>query len=129
MIRKNIFEVPLESVIAHEGQGYIQFKRMLHTEEFEGSWHFVDYAVIPSGCSIGEHRHGRNEELYFILEGRAIMRINNQEYEVKPGDLVLNRSGWKHGLRNENSSEVRILVVEVGISEEKHASEKATGTD
>jgi mannose-6-phosphate isomerase-like protein (cupin superfamily) len=122
MIRKNVFEMPLEPVLAHEGQGYIQFNRVFQSEEFESPWHFVDYAVIPPGSSIGEHRHGADEEMYFVLEGRAIMRINDQDYEVKPGDLILNRSGWKHGLRNESSNDVKILVVEVGIAKDEHAS-------
>lgn len=117
MIIKNIFDAPIESVVAHEGQGYIQFARVFHSEEFESPWHFVDYAIIPPGSSIGEHRHVKNEEMYFILEGHATMRINDQDYQVKPGDLILNRSGWKHGLRNESLSEIKILVLEVGISE------------
>lgn len=110
--------MPLDDVIAHGGNGHIRSTRAFSSDEFESLWHFVDYAIIPPGSSIGEHRHGNNEEMYFILEGRATMRINGQDFEVKPGDLILNRSGWKHGLRNESSIEVRILVVEVGISEE-----------
>jgi glyoxylate utilization-related uncharacterized protein len=118
IIKKNVFETSLKSVVAHGGQGKIQFARLFNSEEFQSPWHFVDYAIISPGSSIGEHRHGANEEMYFILEGRAIMRINDRDYEVKPGDLILNRSGWKHGLRNESSTDVKILVVEVGIFQE-----------
>ena len=45
------------------------------------------------------------------------MTVNGQAHEVKPGDFILNRSGWTHGLRNESSQEVKLLVLEVGIGE------------
>jgi mannose-6-phosphate isomerase-like protein (cupin superfamily) len=53
--------------------------------------------------------------MYFILEGNAIMTVNDEEREVKPGDLILNRAGWRHGIRNEGVVDVKMLVVEVGI--------------
>lgn len=117
MIKKNFLETKLKSIVAHGGQNEIQFVRLFNSEEFQSHWHFVDYAIVPPGSSIGEHRHQDNEEMYIILEGHAIMRINDQDYEVKTGDLILNCFGWKHGLRNESSRDVKILVVEVGITQ------------
>jgi mannose-6-phosphate isomerase-like protein (cupin superfamily) len=114
---ENIYEAPLESIVAHEGPGSIQIGRIFHDEKLEAPWHFVEYLVVPPGVTIGEHRHGQNEEIYFILEGQAKMTVNGQEHDVKPGDFILNRSGWEHGLRNESSNEVKILVIEVGIGE------------
>jgi quercetin dioxygenase-like cupin family protein len=114
---ENVFETPLESIVAHEGNGSIQIGRIFHHEKLEAPWHFIEYLVVLPGVTIGEHRHGKNEEIYFILEGQAKMTINGQEHEVKPGDFILNRAGWEHGLRNESSAEVKILVIEVGIEE------------
>jgi mannose-6-phosphate isomerase-like protein (cupin superfamily) len=115
MILRNVFEAKLEQVTAHEGTGKIQFYRPFNSDDFESPWHFVDYAIIPPGASVGLHPHGDNEEMYFILEGNAIMTVNDEEREVKPGDLILNRAGWRHGIRNEGVVDVKMLVVEVGI--------------
>ena len=115
MIVRNVFEANLEQVTAHKGNGKIRFCRPFDSSDFESPWHFVDFALIPPGTSVGLHRHGDNEEMYFILEGHAIMTVNDQEREVKPGDLILNRAGWTHGIRNEGAVDVKMLVVEVGI--------------
>jgi quercetin dioxygenase-like cupin family protein len=117
MTIENVYETPLESIVAHEGQGQIQIGRIFQQEQLEAPWHFIEYVVVPPGVTIGEHRHGGNEEIYFVLAGRARMTVNGQAHEVKPGDFILNRSGWTHGLRNESSQEVKLLVLEVGIGE------------
>ena len=89
---ENVYEAPRESIVAHEGQGSIEIGRMFQTEKLEGTWHFIEYLVVPPGVTIGEHRHGANEEIYFILEGHARMKINGQEHEVKPGDFIVNHA-------------------------------------
>ena len=77
---ENIFEAQLESITAHKGKGNIQFKRIFGEKDFQSSCHFIDYVVVPSDCSIGTHRHGHEEEIYFIINGRGRMRINDDEY-------------------------------------------------
>jgi len=105
----------LQEMCAHDGQGRIGVDRVFTAEDFEGPWNFVDYAVLPAGCSIGNHEHGRDEELYFVIEGKGRMRLDDESFEVGPGSLVLNRSRGRHGLENTGSEPLRILVVEVGI--------------
>lgn len=39
------------------------------------------------------------EEFYYILQGRGIMRIDSEEREVVPGDLIYIPSGASHGIR------------------------------
>ena len=118
MYIENVYETPMESIIAHEGNGAIQIGRIFHNETLEGPWHFIEYLVVPPGVTIGEHRHGNNEEIYFVIEGQARMTVNGQEHQVKPGDFILNRAGWEHGFHNEGSEAVKLLVIEVGIGED-----------
>jgi len=118
MYIENVYETPMESIIAHEGNGAIEIGRIFHNEKLEGSWDFIEYLVVPPGVTIGEHRHGSNEEIYFIIEGHAKMTVNGQEHDVKPGDFILNRANWEHGFRNEGSEEVKLLVIQVRIGED-----------
>jgi mannose-6-phosphate isomerase-like protein (cupin superfamily) len=115
MIVRNISEIKLQSVRAHNGEGIIGFCRLFTEEDFDGPWHFVDFAVVPPGSSIGIHQHGNNEELYFVLSGEGKMSVNGEEYAIRSGDLILNKVGWSHGLRNESGEDISILVVEVGV--------------
>jgi quercetin dioxygenase-like cupin family protein len=118
MFIENVYEAPRELIVAHEGQGSIEIARLFQDEKLAGTWHFIEYLVVPPGVTIGNHRHGENEEIYFIIDGQARMTINGQEREVKPGDFIINHPGWEHGLRNESSQEVKLLVIEVDLKRE-----------
>jgi mannose-6-phosphate isomerase-like protein (cupin superfamily) len=108
-------ELPLEPVVAHGGEGRIGFHRVFEASDFQGPWNFVDYAVLPPGASIGTHRHGRNEELYLVLEGEGTMHLDGQSFPVRAGHVVLNRPGGEHGLVNTSPAPLRLFVVEVAV--------------
>ena len=116
MILKNIFGYPKELVSAHNGIGEIEFCRVLTDEDFASNCDFVDYAVLPEGTSIGIHTHGNDEEIYFILSGKGLMTVNEKEFEVREGNVILNKPGWSHGLYNPNKDSLTILVVQIHIS-------------
>jgi len=44
--------------------------------------------VQPGKESLAYHLHHREEEWLYILSGRAIARIDGEEYEMGPGDFV-----------------------------------------
>lgn len=115
MFIENVYEAVLEPLVAHGGPGTCQIARLFQTEKLAGTWHFIEYLIVPPGVTIGRHRHGANEEIYFIIEGQAKMTINNQEYLVKPGDFIVNHPEWEHGLHNESQEEVKLLVIEVDL--------------
>jgi mannose-6-phosphate isomerase-like protein (cupin superfamily) len=108
-------ELALERVVAHGGQGRIGFHRLFEAADFAGPWNFVDYAVLPPGASIGTHRHGRNEELYLVLEGEGTMQLEGKSIPVRAGHVVLNRPGGEHGLVNTSAAPLRLFVVEVAV--------------
>jgi mannose-6-phosphate isomerase-like protein (cupin superfamily) len=107
--------LPRDAVVAHAGEGLVRSVRGLADRDFETNLQFVDYVEMPVGTSIGVHRHGDNEELYFLLEGEGVMTVDGREYVVRTGDLVLNRRGGTHGLRNESGASIRLLVWQVGV--------------
>lgn len=99
----------------HDGEGKIHFYAIFGEEDFESNWSFVHRSIIPKDSSIGLHKHGDNEEMYFIIEGRGIMTVDKEEREVKSGDLILNKAGGTHGLRNPFFEDLKILVIEVAF--------------
>ena len=48
----------------------------------------VAIAEIPSNSSTKLHRHENFEEVYHIIEGRGIVLVEGDEYEVGKGDFV-----------------------------------------
>lgn len=112
-------DLPLESVIAHGGRGRIDVHRPFDQATFASPIHFVDFAVLPPGSSIGIHRHGNDEELYLVLEGEGLMTLDDEEHRVKAGSLIRNVPHGSHGLLNDGASPLRLFVIEVGVDSEK----------
>lgn len=98
---------------AHDGIGSVQSARPLEGDDFETDLMFVDYVEVPPGATIGHHRHGDDEELYFVIEGAGLMEVDGSEHRVHTGDLILNRRGAAHGLANDSSAVIRLLVWQV----------------
>jgi len=111
----NVDTVPKEAKVAHEGIGRINVARPFDTQAFETGLMFVERVEMPPGTSIGIHRHGNDEELYFILSGSGRMVVDGREYRVSAGDLVLNRRGGSHGLLNDSDDSIELLVWQVGF--------------
>jgi mannose-6-phosphate isomerase-like protein (cupin superfamily) len=108
-------EAARRRVVAHDGEGLIEVFRPLEEPDFETSMMFVDYVVMPPGTSIGIHRHGDDEEAYFIVEGRGSMTVEDEVYSVGKGDLIVNRRGWSHGLANDSDQPIHLLIWQVAV--------------
>jgi mannose-6-phosphate isomerase-like protein (cupin superfamily) len=112
--RCNLSEVALVRVCAHGGDGEIEFARIAGADAFAGGCNFVDLAVVPPGASIGRHRHADDEEeLYLVLDGAGTLWRDGEELKVRAGDLIRNRPGGEHGLRNTGTAPLRLFVIEL----------------
>jgi uncharacterized cupin superfamily protein len=61
----------------------------------------VNLDLLPPGKESAEyHRHHREEEWVFVLEGRGIAEVDDAVHEVGPGDFVAFPPGVAHLLRN-----------------------------
>lgn len=97
----------------HGGQGNIRQWRLYNAEDFVSKLSGVTIDIVPPGSEIGLHYHESEEEIYFILEGEAVMLVNDQEHLVHGGDMILTQPGNSHGLKNASSADVRLMAVEV----------------
>ena|SRR5688572_11156821 len=66
-------------------------------------------ARIQPGGSTQEHYHPRTEEIYYITAGRGLMRIENENREVAPGDAIAIPPGQKHKIWNTGSEPLHLL--------------------
>jgi len=67
--------------------------------------------TIPAGGSIGHHVHRGEDELYYILSGRGMVRDGGEVRDVLPGSAILTRSGEGHELMNAGTEELVLLAV------------------
>jgi mannose-6-phosphate isomerase-like protein (cupin superfamily) len=79
----------------------------------ESNIRFVDLVKMPPESYIGMHTHAADsEEIYVVVRGEGVMRLDGKEEPVGPGDVIRNAAGGTHGLRC-GATELWLVVVEV----------------
>ncbi len=68
------------------------------------------YFEIDPGKNLGTHTDSA-EELLVILEGEAIVTIDNEQASAKKGDIVLVPKMVSHNLLNTGTTKVKVLGV------------------
>ena len=66
-------------------------------------------AMLPPGAATQEHYHPKTEEIYYVLEGTGLMRIGDEEQDVKPGDAIAIPPGQRHTILNNGDMPLRFL--------------------
>jgi mannose-6-phosphate isomerase-like protein (cupin superfamily) len=107
-------DAQFERIVAHDGEGRISAARVMAGSPGGGA-EFIDLVVVPPGCAIGVHTHGADQETYVIIDGSGTMTVDGTAMAVGPGDVVVNRAGGTHGLRNAGAQPLRLVVVDVMV--------------
>lgn len=101
--------------ISHQGEGIIHKLRAFEGGHFQSPIDFIDFVKMARGTSIGRHKHGANEEIYFFLGGQGEMTINDEKFDVKSGDLIVNPCFGEHELINKSEQDILILIFQVSL--------------
>ena len=66
-------------------------------------------ARLPPGRSTTPHHHVKTEEIYYVLEGEALMRVGGETAGVGPGDAIAIPPGTPHQITNTGAGVLRFL--------------------
>ncbi|HVA51308.1 MAG TPA: cupin domain-containing protein [Pirellulales bacterium] len=66
-------------------------------------------ARLPPGGSTTPHYHVKTEEIYYILSGKASMRLGDETREVGPGDAIAIPPGLVHNISNTGRAPLKFL--------------------
>lgn len=66
-------------------------------------------ARLPPGGVTTPHYHRATEEIYYILEGEALMLLGDEVRPVGPGDAIAIPPGLVHKITNTGSSMLKFL--------------------
>jgi mannose-6-phosphate isomerase-like protein (cupin superfamily) len=66
-------------------------------------------ATVPVGAKTLLHKHHKSEEIYYIMEGKGMMTISDNKFEVKKGDTICIPPGAPHQIENINNIPLKIL--------------------
>ena len=95
----------------HEGDGTVMRRRF-----------FSDKSRLPvrievwelePGASEGSHVHEGDdtlEEFYYFIAGQGVMWMDDEEFEVGPGDAVMAPPGVDHGFRCVGDETLKLVI-------------------
>jgi mannose-6-phosphate isomerase-like protein (cupin superfamily) len=66
-------------------------------------------ARLPEGGATLEHYHRQTEEIYFIMSGQGLMRVDGSVRSVHPGDAIAIPPGARHKLWNTGHEPLALL--------------------
>lgn len=66
---------------------------------------------IPPGEGPPLHKHTREDEMFYVLEGRFKIRIGERTFIAEPGSFALAPRGTLHAFRNVGSTLGRLYIV------------------
>jgi mannose-6-phosphate isomerase-like protein (cupin superfamily) len=67
--------------------------------------------VLMPGAHVREHAHQRNEELIFIWEGEGVAHVNDKEFDLSPGSLIVVDRYAQHKITNTGDVPLRMFWV------------------
>jgi mannose-6-phosphate isomerase-like protein (cupin superfamily) len=91
--------------------GSIGVRFMINGEDAGGDFSLVEHPLSPRALAAPLHRHTREDEYSFVLEGRMGGLLGDEVVEAGPGDLVFKpRDEW-HTFWNAGDEPCRILEI------------------
>ena len=66
---------------------------------------------IPGGGEVGEETHEHVEQTLLFVSGTGKAKLNDEEYPVSPGDVVIVTPGTKHNFINTGAEPLKIFTV------------------
>jgi mannose-6-phosphate isomerase-like protein (cupin superfamily) len=82
-------DAPVEVTGAHGGTSSLLWKRFSDGNMMYSDLASFEHVTVPPGGNVGLHVHSRTEEIYFIISGRGLMRVDGESREVGHGDVIL----------------------------------------
>ena len=74
-----------------------------------GAWALVEVQVTGAGPPL--HKHDREDEAFYVLEGRAQVWVGDAEFEAEAGSFVLGPRGVPHTFAGRPGGDLKLLVL------------------
>jgi quercetin dioxygenase-like cupin family protein len=71
---------------------------------------FCDVYCFEPGQKQASHSHSGSDKIYYVLEGSGRIQIGDESREASRGTLVLAPAGVEHGVSNDGTRRLKLLV-------------------
>jgi quercetin dioxygenase-like cupin family protein len=102
----------LRSTDGKSGQlGSIGVRFMIDAAQSGGGFSLVEHPMPPRALGSPLHRHSREDEYSYVLEGRVGALLGEEVVYGEPGDLIFKPRGQWHAFWNAGDAPARILEI------------------
>lgn len=113
--------VPAGSGPAYWGPGD-QMTFLITGAETGGAF-FLAEASVPAGSGPPPHIHRREDESFYLLEGKLMIQVGEESFHGSPGDFIRLPRGIIHSFKNVGNSTAKLLVLVTPAGLEKFFEE------
>lgn len=93
------------------GKQEFSTEKMKKVSLFDTANLFCDLYCLRPGQSQKPHTHQGADKIYFVLQGRGLFVVGEEERVLKAGEIVLAPSGAIHGVTNNSHRTLNLLVM------------------
>jgi len=86
-----------------------QIRELMHPKQHGNSQQSLAEATVAQGGETRQHRHLTTEEIYHITQGKGLMRLGDEVFEVRVGDSICIAPGTLHNIKNIGDEALKIL--------------------
>ena len=86
-------------------------EKMQKVNVFDTERMFCDVYCFEAGQEQTAHAHKSSDKIYYVLEGKALIRVAEETRELSPGEIALAPAGAEHGVRNPGPARLTLLVL------------------
>jgi quercetin dioxygenase-like cupin family protein len=85
-------------------------EKMQKVPLFGSEYYFCDLYCLRPGQEQRVHRHRESDKIYYVIRGTGWFHIAGEELALGPGEIVIARPEEDHGVRNDESDNLVLLV-------------------
>ena len=85
--------------------------KMKKNNIFETDNFFCDIYCLQPGQEQKIHSHELSDKFYYVLEGTGLFHVDGEEQNVSSGNIVFSPGGSNHGVKNNTSENLILMVV------------------
>ncbi|MBR4727640.1 MAG: cupin domain-containing protein [Clostridia bacterium] len=93
------------------GDGTVQITHFVGKEALLGKGRLFARITLAPGCSIGEHVHEGDSELFVVERGCPTYDDGGVSVEAKPGDVLICPPETAHAIKNNTAETVDLIAL------------------
>lgn len=93
----------------------VRRRRALDSAVFAGPWVYMDHLLLAPGAATTPHLHPEVAEVYYVMSGEGIIRVDGETAPVRTGDAIPVQLSEVHSLESAAAAHPLELMV-IGVS-------------